>query len=380
MNPPLFGRVDKQFQPVKEAFQALWRDHEVGAGLCIYLEGINVVDLWGGWQDRARTKLWEENTLVNIYSTSKGLIAFALARLVHTGQLDYKHRVSEYWPEFGVAGKAEITVAELLSHQAGLCAFDTPIAVGDLYRWSDIIGHLTAAKPRWKPGSQAGYHPITWGFLAGEIIRRITGMSAGSFLKTAITTPLQADCYIGLSPQDQRRCADLIGPNHVKTGHPPSTATTRSDQHPLVRETQENPVIRPYADACSAAWRSAEIPASNGHATAKGLAKVYRAALLGTHDFIGKAALSSAVQLAVSDQSDLILGTRMNRSQGGFIKNPNAGYGPQPNAFGHNGTGGSSAFADPDAGVSFAYVANQMHPEGHAPRAPRLAEVFFDCL
>jgi len=380
LNAPIFGTSDARFTRVKEAFTELWQGPEVGASLCIFLEGKKVVDLWGGWQDRARTRDWTPDTLVNIYSTTKGIVALALAKLVNEDLLAYDEVVGRYWPEFNQNGKAGITVGQLLSHQAGLCAFDQPLAVTDLYNWQSRVERLAAAAPKWPPGSAAGYHSITWGFLAGELIRRVTGELPGHYLRKHLAEPHKADCHIGLSARAQAQCADLIGPNHALGATPATPSGIKKSRTPLVTLTQDNPRIRPFADACSADWRRAEIPASNGHASARGLATLYQAALSQHAQFVRTDTLQTAITTAVEDKTDLILQTKIKRSQGGFILNEGAGYGPDPRAFGHNGTGGSSAFAALSPQVAFAYVPNQMLPEGLTPRAPRLADLFYDCL
>ena len=381
------GTVTPQFEPLRTAFLDLWQRYEVGASLCVYLEGEKVVDLWGGWQDLGRTKPWNSDTLVNVYSTTKGLAALALGHLHATGAFTYTDPVSLYWPEFAQKGKANISIGMLLSHQAGLSGFSEQLVISDLYDTQKLTTLLASAAPSWIPGTQSGYHVVTWGFLAGEILRRISGKTIGRYLLEEITQPLGADCHLGLNLSDLDRCADLIGPNHASVHNEtfvdkpnPLNSTEMEPARTLKRQAQQNPIIRPFKDACSHAWRLAEIPASNGHATAEGLARLYSHALQTTRAKMGGFGLNQACKRAVTGQTDLILEQTIERSQGGFILNPNAGFGPSPEAFGHNGAGGSSAFADPKREVAFAYVMNQMQPSGAAPRAPQLAECFYACL
>ena len=382
------GSVTPQFEPVRAAFLKLWQHHEVGASLCVYFRGEKVVDLWGGWQDINRSKTWHADTLVNIYSTTKGVAALALGHLHATGAFAYSDPVNLYWPEFAQNAKGEISIGMLLSHQAGLSGFSQNLLVSDLYQTQKLTNLLAGAEPSWIPGTQSGYHVVTWGFLAGEILRRITGKTLGCYLREHITQPLGADCHLGLLTRDLDRCADLIGPNRASrgnqpfTGDEPSALTTpvSESRKALRQQAQQNPIIRPFKDACSTAWRQAEIPASNGHATAEGLARLYAYALEKRTAEVGGFGLDQACRRAVTDQTDLILGQTIERSQGGFILNPGAGFGPSRSAFGHNGAGGSSAFADPEQEIAFAYVMNQMHPNGSAPRAPRLADCFYECL
>ena len=381
------GTVTPQFEPMRAAFFELWQHYEVGASLCVYLKGEKVVDLWGGWQDLARTKTWKPDTLVNIYSTTKGLAALALGHLHATGAFAYTDPVSFYWPEFAQRGKANISIGMLLSHQAGLSGFSERLVISDLYDTQKLTNLLASAEPSWMPGAQSGYHVVTWGFLAGEILRRVSGKTIGCYLREEITLPLGADCHLGLNVSDLHRCADLIGPNHANVHNVPLVNKPNAVDLPVLepvatlrRQAQQNPIIRPFKDACSNAWRQAEIPASNGHATAEGLARLYCHALQTKRAKIGGFGLNQACKKAVTGQTDLILQQNIERSQGGFILNPNAGFGPSPEAFGHNGAGGSSAFADPLREVAFAYVMNQMQPNGATPRAPKLAECFYSCL
>jgi len=382
LTAPITGYIDPQFTPVRDAFAALWQQAEVGASLCIYLHDRKVVHLWGGFADLAQTRPWTPETLVNVYSTTKGIAALALAHLAGTGAFNYQDSVAKHWPEFATQGKGAITIGEVLSHQAGLCAFDRAITIADLYDFEAMVALLAGAKPAWEPGSKAGYHAVTWGFLAGALLRKITGKTLGHYIQAHLCTPMLADFHLGLDPKAHPRCADLIGPNHALNKGIALTPLVQNAR-PIPRtalaiRTQENPVIRPFKDACSGAWRQAEIPASNGHATAEGLAKLYQGALNKT--LINLDVRQQACVRVVSDQQDLILNQVIERSQGGFILNPNAGFGPNQHAFGHNGAGGSSAFADPESGVAFAYVMNQMQPAQTQPRAPKLAEVFFNCL
>lgn len=382
LTAPISGYTDSQFTPVRDAFANLWDGPEVGASLCIYWHDKKVVHLWGGFADLAQTRPWTRDTLVNVYSTTKGIAALALAHLAETRAFNYQDPVSDYWPAFAAEGKGAITINQLLSHQAGLCAFEQDLVVADLYDWDAMVAALARGKPAWTPGLHAGYHSISWGFLAGALCHSITGKTLGQYIQAHLCTPTEADFHLGLDPKAHGRCADLIGPNHARneragriTGRQPATAMPRSD---LAIRTQENPIIRPYQDACSSAWRQAEIPASNGHATAEGLAKLYRGALNKT--LITEETRQQACARSVSQQQDLVLNQVIERSQGGFILNPGAGFGPNQQAFGHNGAGGSSAFADPESQVAFAYVMNQMQPDRTQPRAPNLAEVFFNCL
>ncbi|MFB0970320.1 MAG: serine hydrolase domain-containing protein, partial [Pseudomonadales bacterium] len=207
------GTNERRFDKVRTAFENLWSDIEVGAALCVYEHGVPVIDLWGGFHDQDMSTPWQANSLVNVYSTTKGMAAIAIAILVDEQKLDYDAPVADYWPEFAQAGKADVTIAQLLSHQAGLCGVDTKLEVEDLYDWEKMIRLLEQQTPMWPLGTGAGYHAVTWGYLPGELVRRVTGMTLGEFFNQRVAVPLLADCYIGLPESEFARCASLIGPN-----------------------------------------------------------------------------------------------------------------------------------------------------------------------
>ena len=389
MKPNIAGQVTTQFEPVRDVFADLWHKSEIGAGLCVYYQGEKVVDLWGGWMDREKSEPWTHNTLVNIYSTTKGLASLAIAILFDQGLIDYDQKVAHYWPEFGVAGKADITVAELLSHQAGLSGVSQTITVDDLCDWEKMTGLLAQQAPLWKPGSTAGYHAITWGYFPGELIRRITGHSLGQYFFENVARPLNVDCHIGLADQHHCRCATLNGPNHSPmakqfTSNSKTQIRKEAPSSELFRSAQQNPIIRPFTDACSTRWRRAEIAAANGHATATGIAKIYAALanegeLNGTR-IISSAALTQALKVEVEGIEDLVLGHEIRRARG-FILNTGSAFGPNPDSFGHNGAGGSTGYADPDLNLAVSYVMNQMQTNDGAekPRAEMLNEVIYSC-
>jgi CubicO group peptidase (beta-lactamase class C family) len=400
------GSVAPGFELVRETFASLWLESELGASICVYHQGRKVVDLWAGYKDAKREDPWLADTLVNVYSTTKGMAATAMAVLFDEGLIDYCAPVSLYWPEFGAAGKAQITVAELLSHKAGLSAVTQPLSVEDLYDWQKMTNLIAAQTPLWSPGRHSGYHPVTWGYLPGELIRRITGMTMGEYFNIKVATPLDADCFIGLPDSEHIRCATLNGPNRAMTPtqtninnkgktnlevaaprSPNNKANQKENQKQnsteLYRSSMLNPVIIPFKHACSPAWRRAEIAASNGHASARGLAKVYGAlsmnGSLGGVNILSREAIDAATQSEVETTPDLVMNTVIRRSRG-FILNTDGNFGPNKNAFGHNGAGGSTAFADRENGVSMSYVMNQMLSDSvNEPRANRLTKAVYQC-
>ena len=368
------GTIQLGFEPVREVFASLWNEIEVGAGLSIFLGDDLVVDLWGGHTNRDRTNSWQRNTLVNTYSISKGIVSLALACLVDEGKLDYEKPVADYWPQFGAERKFGITVAQVLSHQAGVYTFHPAMEPEDLYNWQKAAFNVASQPPAWEPGTAFGYHSITWGYIAGELIRQTTGKTTGEYLRSRLTDQLNADFHISLTGLEQERCAEVIGPNHAR---PPLRTTISPATTPATTLPINDPPLPPYRVVSSNAWRSAQIPSSNGHGSSLGVARCYQAAL--SSALFAPEALQLALHEETSGEIDLCLGQRLRRSRGFILNCEPCYYGPSKSAFGHPGTGGSVAFADPENKVAFAYVTNQLHYSGSA-RYRRLIDAFYDAL
>ncbi|MBV1879459.1 MAG: beta-lactamase family protein [Pseudomonadales bacterium] len=383
ISPPINGTTSTQFSSVKNTFADLWREIEIGASLCVFYKGQKVIDLWGGFSDKKMQFEWQADTLVNIYSTGKGMASLAFAILVDQGHVQYTDQVCKYWPEFGAENKQDTTISQLLSHQAGLCGIQQDLTVEDLYDWNKMANLIAAQKPLWLPGKNSGYHAITWGFFPGELIRRISGFTLREFFAQQVTRPLDVDCYFGLPKIEYYRCAELIGPNHARK-KPPLAPTGNAPLPAFHQIALLNPAISPFKDACSQAFRAAELAASNGHSNARSLAKIYAALSLGgtlNHTtIISSEGLKAATEVQVEDTMDLVTGTIIRRSNG-FILNSDQCYGPNADAFGHAGAGGSMAFADPGSQLGFAYTMNQMHVNSSIqPRAKQLIDAVYRCL
>ena len=381
-NVEIHGSTTPRFARVRDVFAGNFAtDIEVGASFSVVLDGATVVDLWGGYRDRAATQPWLADTLVNVYSTSKGLASVAFAVAVEDGALDYEAPVTRYWPEFGAHGKHVLSVGQLLSHQAGVCGPRTAITVQDLYDWPKMTALLAAMEPWWPPGTAAGYHAVTWGYLPGELVRRATGSTLGRLFRERVAAPLGADCYIGLPEEEMPRVAELVGPNHARQQPEPGPLPVMP---PLYPRALQNPVIRPFQDVCTPAWRRAEIAAANAHANARGIARIYGALacdgeLEGVR-ILSAAGIAAATHIEVDGSMDLVLG-REARLARGFMLNSLAQWGPNPNAFGHNGAGGSIGFADPRARLGVGYAMNQMQPGLPADtRGDRLVRAVYDAL
>lgn len=382
MKVVIHGHVAPGFEPVRDVFENLWKEVEVGASFCAYVGDEKVVDIWGGWVDVDMSAPWQEDTLCNVYSTTKGLASAAIAALVDEGKLDLDEKVVTYWPEFGAECKDRVTVAQLLSHQAGLCGVNEKLEVSDLYDWQKMTSLLAAQKPLWTPGEGAGYHAITWGYFPGELIRRITGQTLGQYFAEKITRPLGADrdCYIGLPASELGRVATMNGPNRARKK--PKAPDSPPRMPPLYAKALLNPSVSPFRDASSDEWRMAEIAAANAQANGRGIATVYAALAnggkLGGVRVMGEDAIRETTRVEVEMEKDLVLGRPMRRARG-FMLNTEGAYGPNPNAFGHAGAGGSIGFADPDNHVAIGYAMNQMQADLEAsPRSLLLSNAVYE--
>ena len=358
------GHCDPRFRGVQDELeQAFARGDELGASVCVTLEGETVVDLFAGYADEARTRPWERDSLVNVFSTTKGMTTLCALRLVEEGQLDVDAPVAKYWPEFAAGGKAELPVRYLLSHRAGLVAVQKPLPAGALYDWEVMTQALAEQEPWWTPGEQHGYHAVSFGFLVGEVVRRITGQSLGTYFRKTFAEPLGLDFHIGLAEEHEPRVSPLVdGPVH--TGDEPDLfQRIVADPESMLAKAFINPPLLP-TDANTRAWRAAEIPAANGHGTASALARVYAALSLGG-DLEGVHVLSpEVIEMGRTEQSlgkDLIL-PMVSRFGLGFAMPPaEEPTGPNPRVFGHAGAGGSYGQADPENRMSFGYTMNLTH-------------------
>jgi CubicO group peptidase (beta-lactamase class C family) len=357
------GTCAPRFARVREAFARNFANGEVGAAVAVTLDGQPVIDLWGGYADAARTRAWEHDTIVNVYSTTKGMTAICANQLLEAGRLDLDAPVADYWPEFAQAGKAQLPVRYLLTHQAGLAAISTRIPPEKLIDWEFMTAALAAQEPWWEPGTQHGYHALTFGHLVGELVRRIDGRTLGTYFREEIAAPLGADFHIGLEARDDRRCAEMIPAPPPPPGVPNLFAALTERPDSLTAKVFGNPGLGPNV-VNTRAWRGAEIPAANGHGTARALARIYGAlATDGEVDgvrVLGAAAIARAAAEQVFGTDTVLAPLQTRFGLGFFLTHPMIPFGPNPRAFGHPGAGGSIAFADPDARLSFAYVMNQM--------------------
>lgn len=347
------GIVAPGFERVRDAFAANFSERaDVGAAVALVINGTMVVDLWGGIADPASGRQWQDDTLANVWSTTKGVTAACFAMLAERGQIDYAAPVAKYWPEFGAAGKENVTVGMMLSHQAGLCGFRDPATIEDFYDAERAASRLAAAEPLWEPGTQSGYHAITIGFLATALFRRAEGRTIKQFVHDEFGN---LDVHIGLPDERTQSAATMLAP--------PELSSTGMGGEPTEAQlaAMANPVIDPLLPN-SAAWRAAEIPSANGFATARGLAKLY-GALAGSGDLDGRQLVSRKTMAGATDEQirgmDAILSVPASWGCG-FLRNSDGVYGPNEGAFGHSGWGGSFAFADPTCNLGLAYTMNRM--------------------
>jgi len=352
------GFADAKFARVKELFSAnISNGDDVGASFSATVEGEKVVDIWGGWRDEGKTLPWDEDTIVNVYSTTKTMAALCTLILADNNQLDFEAPVSRYWPEFGANGKSEIKVRHILAHSSGLSGWAELMVQDDLYDWEKATALLAAQAPYWDPGSAPGYHAFTQGYLVGEIVRRITGRTIGTFFREEVAEPLGADFHIGLADEHHGRVADLIPP--------PPTATIDEglgDMPPneLFLNMVSNPPIDPLATR-TRKWRNAEIPAAGGHGNARSIALVHSILANGGtakgRRFLSEAGCRKALEPQIEGM-DLVLGIPARFSLGFGLRDMIPL--PNPNCIFWGGYGGSLAIIDMDARMSIGFAMNKM--------------------
>jgi CubicO group peptidase (beta-lactamase class C family) len=378
---PVAGHVAAGFEPVRDAFAANFeRFGEVGAAFCVHLNGHPVVDIWGGLTEPGSADPYTGDTLQMVMSTTKGVVAIAAHMLAQEGRLDFDAPVSEYWPEFAAEGKQTIPVRWLFSHRAGLAAIDKPLHLDDVLAWEPVVAALAAQRPNWEPGTAHGYHAITYGWLAGEVLKRVAGMSVGKLVAERLARPLGLDLWIGLPDAVNPRVAPQIPAPPPSPDAPADPFMARlSDPTSLMHRAFTNPSGM-FTAANTPAFRAAEVPAANGIATARSLSRLY-AACIGEVDGM-RLLKADTLERAMATQAkgeDLVVGYETHYGTGfqlTFPSRPFAGDG----SVGHYGMGGSVAFAHPERGLAFGYVMNQMlSPSGPDPRSTALIQAVLRC-
>jgi len=351
------GSLDDRFAPVRDAFENNFTElGDVGASFAMSVDGEMVVDIWGGFADEERRRPWQRDTIVNVYSTTKTMAALAVLVLADRGALDLDATVATYWPEFAAAGKEGVLVRHLMSHSAGLSGLAVTVSEADLYDWEKMTALLAAQEPWWEPGTQSGYHAITQGYLLGELVRRVTGRTLGTFFADEIAGPLDADFHIGVDASDFERIGDLIPPDST----PQDLATAEPDS--IAARTFQSPPVDALWSR-KAAWREAEIPAANGHGNARSVVRVQTPVACGGSAF-GVDLLSAATVARIFEEQtngvDLVLGVPIRFGMGYGLQSALLPLGPNQNVCFWGGWGGSLALVDRDARVCMGYVMNRM--------------------
>lgn len=367
------GTIDSDFFSVGDAFaSAFSQGEELGASFAVVKDGNLLVDICGGYATRDRQTPWTRESIACIYSSGKAVLALLVAIEVSNGNLDYDTPVATYWPEFASNNKGEITVAQALSHQAGLCALPESTPSEIFLDWDAVCQAIAAMAPLWPPGTANGYHPQTVGFIGGELIRRVSGQSVGERL-TALRAELGIEVHCGLTEKAQQPAVFM-----QKPPRPPDLGD--------LTELKTLAFLKPSSAPAKVAlqdWMAAEIPASNMHANARSLALLLQAFACAGHIGERRVLTETAIRGALRERirgDDLILPFHLSWSAG-LMKNINNHFGPNSSAFGHAGFGGSAVLIDPDRQLTIAYVMNKMSPHLVGdPRCLRLIETVYECL
>ena len=399
------GYCDPNFSEVGEIFtRAIESGHETGAALAIEHEGKMVVDLYGGHKDSARTQSWEEDTMVNVFSVTKGVTATCIARLIDQGKLDVNKKVSDYWPEYGCNGKENTKVSDFLCHRSNNFGFQDGTPSGSWQNWDIFTSTLAKQKPFYEPGSSQGYHALTYGWLVGEILRRVDGRDVGTFFRDEIAEPLNIDFKIGLDESDFSRCADMLMlddaggkspleyikyiPNIFlpKAFHNMKDSIKAGDFYIAFQSREEDDINYPN----SSDWRMAQIPSANGHGTASGLAKLYGILSTGCsrdgYKIMDPKTLEFATQKFSAGPDSVLFGSNITFGLGYELGKEMTLIGDmsprfQNAMFGHAGVGGAVAFGDPNQELGFAFICNEMHQyKGLYKTANDLTKALYDGL
>jgi CubicO group peptidase (beta-lactamase class C family) len=374
---PTSGRCDSRFTGVGDEFVANFAERgEVGAGLCVMIDGTVVVDLVGGWADQALHLPWQPDTLVDFYSVGKPMIALLALQLVDAGLLGLDDPIVSVWPEFAAGGKAATTLRQALCHRAGVPAIREPMTNDDLWDWERMAQALASTEAWWEPGTRHAYHTNTYGHLIGEVVRRVSGEPCGTRLRS-LAGPLGADLWFGVPRSEQQRCADVVwagtrAPEDIDFG-------ALSGDELMTMLGYFNPSgYSSMGIVNSAAWRGAEVPSTNGHGTATGIARLYSALL-----DPGRLVSPDLLEEATAPQSQgycPVLGEEVTFGLGFKPTVPRRPFGPNRKSFGHFGTGGAVGFADPEARIAFGYAMNHVIPRWQSSRNRALIDALYRSL
>ena len=378
------NNVAPGWEAVRDAFlESFDKGEEHGAGVAVYHRGVCVVDIVGGWRDRNHTEPYGEDALQVVFSTTKGITSVAVAMCVERGLLNYAEKVSTYWPEFAAEGKGDVTVAQLLSHRAGLYTVNGDITLEEALDWDTITSRLAATAPHFPVDSAHGYHALTFGWLAGELVRRVTGVSLGDFIRDEIAAPLNAEMHVGLPAALEPRVARLMA-HPIPKFSPEDTKLMMERGGPGTRGAAALSLNNAFGPGAfnREDVHQAQIPGANGISNARSLARIYAATV---SDVDGVRLLDPRVRdvATVSNtppgETDVVLISDTNFAMGFMVHSERTQF-AGPTSFGHNGAGGSCAFAQPSRELGFSYVMNTMMTtiDGD-PRPERLIAATIRC-
>ena len=388
----LEGSVVDGFEPVRDAFIENFRvEDEVGAACSVVIDGRTVVDLWGGWRDGAMTRPWDAHSTVCMMSVAKGITGIAFNMLVDRGMIDLDQPVTAYWPEFAQNGKEHIRVRWLLDHRAAIPVLtNDPMYPGGMFDREAYVKALEVQAPLWEPGTRAAYHVHNQGFLLGEVMRRVCGLTVGPFVRQEIAGPLGAEYWIGgMSAQEQAHVAEILPNMNARlfaakdVAMPDNAEWTGETLRPLA--FRQNPDEPWHMTLNKPAWREVEIASGNGHGNARGVARIYGA-------LVSPVSINAVTLMSLEgmermiaeqhNQTELLQERPYHQALGVLLNTPEAVYmGPNPRSFGHHGIGGSIGFGDPDRRIGFSYACNKLHSVGdNGPRARRLIDALYSVI
>ncbi|HEU5084429.1 MAG TPA: serine hydrolase domain-containing protein [Acidimicrobiales bacterium] len=376
--PTVHGHVAPGFEGVGAAMVANVVEHgEVGAAVCVHVDGEVVVDCWVGHRDEGRSEPWAADTLVDVYSVGKAIVSVLVLQLVDEGRIGLDDPVAEHWPEFAAGGKERATVRHLLSHRAGVPAIREPLTDGDLFDFHRMVAAVAATEAWWPPGERHVYHTNTFGHLTGGLLHAVTGRGPGALLRERVTGPLGADVHFGVPDGDLHRCAELIWAGDRPIWQDVDLDALEPDQRMTLLSYANPPGYSSVGVVNSTAWRQAEIPSTNGHATARGVAAVYQGLLDGrllSDELLAEATRAQSSGWCPTLAQDVTFGL-------GFQPwTENRPLGRTPGGYGHFGTGGSLGFADPARRIAFGYVMNHVIPRWQSPRNRALVDALYAAL
>ncbi|KAH8433751.1 serine hydrolase domain-containing protein [Aspergillus melleus] len=343
---------------------------EVGASITVNVDGKSVLDIWAGYRDETRSEAWEENTIVNVFSTTKNIINLAMLILIDRGLLDPHEKVSKYWPEFAHNGKQDVEVRHLMSHTSGLAAWDEHMELSDLYNFESAAAKLAAQPPAWTPGTASGYHSLTQGFLLGKLVRQVTSLTLTEFVEKEIASPLGADFQIGAKPSDWPRIANMIGY--------PFPARPDLDADSVAYKCLHNPMF-PFETANTPEWRSSELGSCNGHGNARSVARILSVISTGGEVDGVRLLKPETIDLIFQEQAmgpDLVLGFPFRFGMGFALTAPDLWppyLPPNGRVCWWAGAGGSIGVMDLDRRMTIAYTPNKMQALGPA-------EGYIECI